>query len=741
MPSTLTLRLVALVMMLGALAVPAAASSASDPAERLRPSLVRVEYTLKYDAGQPPQTPGWAERCPSCGRYHVQPGSEYVDDERPMEAPGYLVSPTRVVTGDLFLQSRFIDSIQVRFGDRVVSARPVAHAIDHYAMMLELDEPIPDTRPLSFAADSEGPYRTAHWQLSDARWSVELRPLSLEAAVTSADGAERFVPVPSRGLVIDGDSAPVGMVMNQTLPADGSWRGSPEKWEWIERADLEGLYQTVDAAAALTLPRVELGFRRGRASPSLDMFGDDSDDENSITERHALGVLVDEDTMLVLTSLNARVTARMERLTVHMPDGERLSAQFVGSLRDYGAIVIRLDEPQSRPMTLDRQPIQRLGQQLLIAGEIELHGRNRVSRFGHTRIAGFDHGWRRNVYPDVAGDTENLFLFDTEGALVAMPILRRKPATESNRYYSEDPTLTATGQIASLFDDLGSHLDPSNVPQSEEEELRLAWLGVEMQALDEELARMYNVSELTDDGMSGALISYVYDGSPAAEAGLRQGDLLLRIHTDRRPRPIDVTADEDPFAMWGGFPWDQYDELPEDYFEMMPPPWPGAVNSVNQALTEIGFGNHVRLEIHRDNESRMLDLTVVQGPPHHLAAARHEDKATGLTLSDLTYEVRRYFQKGDGDPGLVVSGIEMGSRASVAGLKPFEIVTHINDEPLHSVGDLKRLLEQHTDLRLNVERMHRTRIVRITRPADDRIDEPAEDAPEEVVEPIPETMP
>lgn len=725
--------LVAGVIALCASATLAAASSAVDSAERLMSSLVRVEYTLKYDGGQPPRTPGWAERCPGCGRYHIQPGREYVDDERPMEAAGYLVSPTRVVTGDLFLQSRFIDSIQVRFGDDVVNARPVAHAIDHYAMMLELDEPLTGAQTLSFTTDAGSPYRTAHWQLSDARWSLELKPLSLDATVTSADGTERFVPVPARGLVIDNRSNPVGIAMNQTLPADGSWRGSPEQWEWINRADLDELQEATGVAAATALPRVELEFRRGRSSPSLNRYWDDSDDEESITERHALGVLVDEDTMLVLLSLGARATARLERITVHLPQGDRVGAEFVGSLLDYGALVIRLDEPQSQAVPLDREPIQRLGQKLLIAGEIELHGRNRITRFGHTRIAGYDHGWRRHVYPNVAGETENLFLFDTDGTLVALPVLRRKPATETNRYYSEEPTLTATGQIARIFDDLDGNIDPTNVPLSEEDELRLAWLGVEMQALDEELARMYNVSEITNDGMSGGLISHVYAGSPADEAGLRPGDLLLRIHSDRRPRPIDITAEEHPFAMWGGFPWDQYDELPEDYFEHMPPPWPAAVNPVNQALTEIGFGSPVRLEIYRDDESQLLDLTVVQGPPHHRAAARHKDDAIGLTLSDLTYEVRRYFQKSESDPGLVISRIEMGSRASVAGLKPYEIITHINDEPLHSAEDFKRVLDQHTELRLNVERMHRTRIVRMNRPAADRTD----DAAEEIVEEIP----
>jgi len=711
-------------------AVPAVA--AVDPLEELVPSFVQVEFMLRYDGGQPPRTPGWAERCPSCGRYHVQPGAGYVEDERPMEAAGYLISPTKVVTGDFFLQSRFIESIRVRLGDEVVTARPVAHAVEHYAMMLELDQPLAGARPLSFTNEGEPPYRSAHWQHTDAEWTLEVKGVSLDAVIMTADGARRFSPMPARGLVIDRTGAPVGLAMNQTLPADGSWKGSPEQWEWVAREELEVLFDTTASMSAGILPRVELEFRRGRPGASaMDYY---REDDRSITERQAIGVMVSEDTMLVLASLDARNTARLERMTVHLPDGQRVGGHFVGSLRDYGALIIRLDEPQAYAADFDRAPIQRLGQRLLVAGEIELHGRNRITRFGHTRIGAYDHGWRRHVYPDLPGDTDNLFLFDLDGTLIAMPVIRRMPGTERRRYSQEQPTLTAAAQLIAVLDDLDGHLDPVNVPLSEEEELRLAWLGVEMQSLDEELARLYNVSEMTRDGRTGALVSYVYADSPAAAAGVRDGDLLLRMHSDARPRPIDVSAAEDPFAYWGGFPWDQYDDMPEEYYDEIPPPWPTADNTVNRALRDLGFGAVVRLEVFRDGEVMMLDMHVVQSPAHYAAAARHRDEVTGLTMQDMTYEVRRYFQKDADAAGLVISGIETGSRASVAGLKPYEIVTHINDEPLHTVRDFERLLAEHTDLRLNVERMHRTRTVRLSRPASPAApaalsaDEPANDA-------------
>ena len=54
----------------------------------------------------------------------------------------------------------------------------------------------------------------------------------------------------------------------------------------------------------------------------------------------------------------------------------------------------------------------------------------------------------------------------------------------------------------------------------------------------------------------------------------------------------------------------------------------------------------------------------MQGPPSYDSAPKYKQEALGLTVRDMTYEVRRYLQKKDDDPGVVISKIELGSKAS-----------------------------------------------------------------------------
>ena len=60
---------------------------------------------------------------------------------------------------------------------------------------------------------------------------------------------------------------------------------------------------------------------------------------------------------------------------------------------------------------------------------------------------------------------------------------------------------------------------------------------------------------------------------------------------------------------------------------------------------------------------------------------------------------------------MMASSVEPGSSASTAGLKPFELSTHIDDEPAYTVDPLEALVASGGDLRLSVQRMHQSRIV------------------------------
>jgi len=388
-------------------------------------------------------------------------------------------------------------------------------------------------------------------------------------------------------------------------------------------------------------------------------------------------------------------------------------------LEDYGALVADLDEPLETAMEFVDEEITEYRNVLLPAVEVMIQGKTRRTYTVHRRIPGFEVGWRHQKYPQIyAGNEEKLFLFDDSLRLLAIPAARREKVSERERYhyYDRHEKLTAAIYLDGVLGDLAANLDASNIPLTEAEENRLAWMGVELQQMDRELARINKVSDLTNDGQTGAIVSYVYPDSPATVAGIEPGAILLRLYVEGQPKPLDVELDNDSYYFMEGFPWDQLDQVPEEYLEQIPRPWPPAENTFTRALTDIGFGTKYKAEFFINGEKLLKDFVVIESPPHYDSAPRFESEQLGLTVRDLSYEVRRFFQKTPDEPGVIVSKVEPGSKGSVSGVKPYEIITHINDEPVMTVKDFERMLTG-DELRLSVKRMMKGRVVKIKMPA------------------------
>jgi hypothetical protein len=179
------------------------------------------------------------------------------------------------------------------------------------------------------------------------------------------------------------------------------------------------------------------------------------------------------------------------------------------------------------------------------------------------------------------------------------------------------------------------------------------------------------------------------------------------------PKPLEVEVGRDMADR--EFPWDELDELPERYYDRVPTPWPPAENTFTRALTDLGFQKKFTAEFFRNGEVFQKDFTVVQSPAHYEDAPRYKAAALGITVRDLTYEVRRYFNKKDDEPGVVISKVEPGGKASVAGIKPYEIITHVNNEKVMNVKDFEKFAaEAKGEIRLSVKRMDQGRVVKIT---------------------------
>lgn len=679
--------------------------------QKVAPSLVRVEYTLRYDGGHEPKTRDWGTRCASCGQFHTERIDRLVRDERPIERAGFLVAPDRVVTSHLLVNPRFIERISVRHGDQTVDATLRAYAIEQKGVTLGLAMPLKSATPLSFEPDSPtGSLFAVTYQQAGGRWHSGISEFS-ERLLMRDDGAVRLQS-PSEAVIVDERGRAAGIALREDLPADGSWKMAPAKWPSVS-ADAIRTHAASLSGAQSMLARVSLHFRSpreeaGRHGMRGRMPGPGGE-ERSATEINAAALLLDDGIVVILAAIPPSETVRLENIRVYRESGP-IPADFVGSLTDYGALVARLKDPLPVGGHLSTQANEDLRASLLLGVEAEIAGDQLQRHVEPLRMADLSPGRQRMLIPELAGDGENVFLFDLEGKLLAAPVeVRERALGEERRWRSTDTILLPASALAAILGDLPAHIDPANVPQSEADEQRLAWIGLDLQPLDASLARVHGISNQTNNGESGAVVTFVYPGSPAATAGIEPGDILLRIRLHDHPRPYPVQLTDE--RSWNEpFPWDQLDQIPEQYYHMLPQPWTSVANSFNRFLTDLGTGRSFMLETAREGRLQNHLLEVVRGPDHYDSAPEFKSEGIGLTVRELTFETRRFFQREQDSPGLVVARIEPGSSASTGGLKPFELITHVNDQPVRTIDEFSEAAKAGGDIRLAVQRMHQGRI-------------------------------
>lgn len=679
------------------------------------PSLVRVELELQFDKGEAPT--GAMDHDPGSRQRANHSLAEVIREERPLEDAGFVIAPDTVVIPDATIHPRFIKSIRVVSRGGSSPATVSAYSRGGWFVVLKLEHPLPDAKPLEFVTGLKPAYVATYFRAEGGMIS-DLAPFG--GRFQLPDGRPGYRVAEHTGVAITTNGTPVGLVFSHKLPLDDSWQGSPLTKPVLDAAGLAQATQELSAHSRDVLPRVRLSFRSPKtpAGQGRERFRnrEEESETDDTTERDVLGLALPGNKIVVLANLKPGTTARLQRITVH-PQGatEPLTAKFVASLRDLGAFIIETEPSLPHHTAVYSGDLRDLLEQLILNANIDLQGETRKDHFHETRFGLLRTGPRLESYPELGdmSDADSTFLFTTDRQLIALPLTRReRPGQKTERWNRHEIDLTPARLLAQAVAKLPEGSDPANVPVAEADESRVAWLGVELQPLTRELARANGVSDQTRDGESGALVTFVHPDSPAAQAGLTPGAVLLRLHAPSEPAPIEIHLDEDLIRAQS-FPWDHLDEVREQYFDRLWSPWTPAENAFTRALTDLGFGTKFVLEYYADSQLRKHEFEVVPSPTHFDSAARFKSASLGLTVRNLTFEVRRYMQRKADEPGVVISKLEPGSKASVAGLKPYEIVTHVNEQPVKTVEEFEKLVSAGGELKFSIKRMAKGRIVTI----------------------------
>ncbi len=173
------------------------------------------------------------------------------------------------------------------------------------------------------------------------------------------------------------------------------------------------------------------------------------------------------------------------------------------------------------------------------------------------------------------------------------------------------------------------------------------WLGVSIQPVTTALAESFGLQKAT-----GALISDVMAGSPAAKGGMKQGDVITR---------FDGKEIKDS-------------------------------KQLQLVVAGIAAGKSVSVELIRNGKPLTIVLTIGNADNATAAANRPEsvpvDNWLGLTVEELPQN-----QRGKGG-GVLVTDVEQGSSAGEGGIKPGDIVQAINQRRVMNLAEYNAAMQQ-----------------------------------------------
>ena len=178
-----------------------------------------------------------------------------------------------------------------------------------------------------------------------------------------------------------------------------------------------------------------------------------------------------------------------------------------------------------------------------------------------------------------------------------------------------------------------------------------ARLGVGIQPVTQQLAQSFGL-----DTPAGALVAKVDDGSAAARAGLKAGDVILK---------FDGKAVSDP-------------------------------GSLSAAVAMAHPGQPAKLDVWREGRAMQLDVTLGAVPGKAVKVADTQNGAgqgrLGLSVRPLNDQER---QQTGGSAGLLVQ--EVSGPAARAGITPGDVVLAVDGTPVSSATQLRGIIDKHSN--------------------------------------------
>ncbi|MCX6896200.1 MAG: trypsin-like peptidase domain-containing protein [Verrucomicrobia bacterium] len=353
------------------------------------------------------------------------------------------------------------------------------------------------------------------------------------------------------------------------------------------------------------------------------------------------GIILTKDGYILT---NRHVVENAEKIEVRLKDGRHFAATVRGTDPQSDVAVIKIDAHDLPAARLADSAQTRVGEFAIAIGAP--FALDYSVTFGHVSAKG-----RSGVIYDPSMDQD---FIQTDANI--NPGNSGGPLVNINGEVIGINTLIRGGNTGIGF------AIPSNLAREVAEKLMTdgkftrAWLGIGIRGLRED-ATFGDLVKGVDDGV---IVQSIMPDGPAAKSDLKPTDVITAV--DGKP-----------------------------------------VSTVQQLRGEIRnkkIGAPVSLDVFR--QGRKIKVTVKPGAwnesgeageeNHSTAAVPDETTGLGLTVQALTHDLAEQFQAVM-TPGVIVTGVERGSLAARAGIKPGDIITEVNQRPVTNPREFRAALK------------------------------------------------
>jgi serine protease Do len=337
---------------------------------------------------------------------------------------------------------------------------------------------------------------------------------------------------------------------------------------------------------------------------------------------------------------NNHVVAGADEIIVRLPDRSELEAKLIGADPRSDLALLKVEGKNLPTVKLGKSEDLKVGEWVLAIGS--------PFGFDHSVTAGIVSAKGRSlpnesyvpfIQTDVAINPGNSGgpLFNLAGEVVGI----------------NSQIFTRSGGFMGL-----SFAIPMSVALDVAEQLKAegkvsrGWLGVVIQEVNKDLAESFGL-----DKPAGALVAQVLEGGPAAKGGLLVGDVILSI-------------DGKPIVMSG--------DLPHLVGRLKP-------------------GSKAELDVVRDGSRKELKLTIGALPEDGEALAgttgpgvERSSNRLGVKVVELTAEQKKSL---DLQGGVVITEVLDGP-AALIGLRPGDVITHLNNQAIDSAKTFTQVAQE-----------------------------------------------